>query len=357
MWAIVAKRIADEFVKKFTKSIKEADYSELRNIVAEGLQKVSDSLATDSSSKKREIVLYSKKKLAKLSSHARSNKRGWMFAFGFVFLVFLQSITSGPHIALDIILVMGLLLIFVFRIYPYKLTADSLNRFSIYYACFDGKEISSWDELTSAVNLPYDTVLKDFQFYIQEKVLLETHYDKKNVYLSNVAYQRRSTTDLPPKPKPQTKVPEQSEAVTKTQKFLDQIEAYNKEIDNPGVSAQLDYMRLIVVKIQEYIKKHPEAEAKTERMTQYYLPMTMKLWKNYQDLDDDMVSGNNRKHSKEEIENVLKKVNEGFNALYDELYQDTSMDIHADISVLETLLAQDGLTDQKMKGGQENGNE
>ena len=38
----------DEFVKKFTKSIKEADYSELRNIVAEGLQKVSDSLATDS---------------------------------------------------------------------------------------------------------------------------------------------------------------------------------------------------------------------------------------------------------------------------------------------------------------------
>lgn len=51
----------DEFVKKFTKSIKEADYSELRNIVAEGLQKVSDSLATDSSSKKREIVLYSKK--------------------------------------------------------------------------------------------------------------------------------------------------------------------------------------------------------------------------------------------------------------------------------------------------------
>ena len=116
-------------------------------------------------------------------------------------------------------------------------------------------------------------------------------------------------------------------------------------------------MRLIVVKIQEYIKKHSEAEAKTERMTQYYLPMTMKLLKNYQDLDDDMVSGNNRKHSKEEIENVLKKVNEGFNALYDELYQDTSMDIHADISVLETLLAQDGLTDQKMKGGQENGNE
>lgn len=47
------------------------------------------------------------------------------------------------------------------------------------------------------MNLPYDTVLKDFQFYIQEKVLLETHYDKKNVYLSNVAYQRRSTTDLP----------------------------------------------------------------------------------------------------------------------------------------------------------------
>lgn len=51
----------DEFVKKFTKSIKEADYSELRNIVAEGLQKVSDSLATDSSSKKRENCGFVKK--------------------------------------------------------------------------------------------------------------------------------------------------------------------------------------------------------------------------------------------------------------------------------------------------------
>lgn len=30
----------DEFVKKFTKSIKEADYSELRNIVAEGHKKL-----------------------------------------------------------------------------------------------------------------------------------------------------------------------------------------------------------------------------------------------------------------------------------------------------------------------------
>ena len=53
--------------------------------------------------------------------------------------------------------------------------------------------------------------------------------------------------------------------------------------------------------------------------------------------------------SRKEIEDTLDTLNMAFAKLFDNLYQDTSMDITADISVLHTLLAQEGLTGEEIK--------
>ena len=45
----------------------------------------------------------------------------------------------------------------------------------------------------------------------------------------------------------------------------------------------------------------------------------------------------------------MDTLNLAFAKLFDNLYQDTSMDITADISVLHTLLAQEGLTGEEIK--------
>ena len=48
--------------------------------------------------------------------------------------------------------------------------------------------------------------------------------------------------------------------------------------------------------------------------------------------------------TKKEIEGTLDTINEAYEKLYDSMYQEMVMDIASDISVLQTLLARDGLT-------------
>ena len=48
--------------------------------------------------------------------------------------------------------------------------------------------------------------------------------------------------------------------------------------------------------------------------------------------------------SKKEIEDTLDTINQAFEKLLDSFFKDTAWDISSDISVLQTMLAQEGLT-------------
>ena len=87
-------------------------------------------------------------------------------------------------------------------------------------------------------------------------------------------------------------------------------------------------------------------------MMDYYLPMTVKLLDAYEDMDRQPIQGETIRASKKEIEDTLDTLNEAFAKLLDSVFQDTAWDVSSDISVLHTLLAQEGLTDDdfaKMK--------
>ncbi len=78
---------------------------------------------------------------------------------------------------------------------------------------------------------------------------------------------------------------------------------------------------------------------------EYYLPMTIKLLKAYEELDGQPVQGENIVNSKKEIEDTLDTLNTAYEKILDNLFQDTAWDVSSDISVLQTLLAQEGLMD------------
>ena len=81
----------------------------------------------------------------------------------------------------------------------------------------------------------------------------------------------------------------------------------------------------------------------------YYLPTTIKLLQAYQDLDAQPVQGENIISSKKEIEKTLDTLNMAFEKLLDDLFQETAWDVSTDISVLHTMLAQEGLTEDGLK--------
>lgn len=82
---------------------------------------------------------------------------------------------------------------------------------------------------------------------------------------------------------------------------------------------------------------------------EYYLPTTIKLLQAYQDLDAQPVQGENIISSKKEIEKTLDTLNMAFEKLLDDLFQETAWDVSTDISVLHTMLAQEGLTEDGLK--------
>ena len=85
----------------------------------------------------------------------------------------------------------------------------------------------------------------------------------------------------------------------------------------------------------------------------YYLPTTMKLLNAYEELDKQELTGEHVQSAKTEIENTLDTINDAFENLLDSFYKETAWDVSSDISVLKTMLAQEGLTgkdDFKEKG-------
>lgn len=77
---------------------------------------------------------------------------------------------------------------------------------------------------------------------------------------------------------------------------------------------------------------------------EYYLPTTVKLLHAYEELDAQPIQGANILSSKKEIEDTLDTINQAFENLLDSFFQDAAWDISSDISVLQAMLAQEGLT-------------
>ena len=81
----------------------------------------------------------------------------------------------------------------------------------------------------------------------------------------------------------------------------------------------------------------------------YYLPTTLKLLQAYQEFDAQPIQGENIKSAKTEISDTLDTITVAFKNLLDSLFEHEAMDISTDISALETMLAQEGLTEDGMK--------
>ncbi len=307
------------------------------------------------SKKEKKIIkkkqIYLSKNLENLKERGKTkNIAGYMLIFlGLTSsLNFIFTFTFNASLVLSIVFV-------VVGFYLISMTQTDKKRyrkFPLYYQCFGVQGTASFDDLATSVNGEKEDVVDDFQNYISEHILIQTHIDQKNekIYITDQAFERSKLPDIPVKKEDKIETENQEELpieikefIQKVDDYLSRIEKDNVDIENEKVSAHLDYLVVILTKIKEHVKNHPSSLSDTDQMMNYYLPMTMNLLENYKELDDGNLLGENRLKSKSDIEKTLYNLNDALNTLYDEMYQSTTMDVHADISVLETLLEQDGL--------------
>ena len=209
-----------------------------------------------------------------------------------------------------------------------------LERFQKYIDTLGNHTYCNFEQLSAAVNKPVKFVKKDIKKMIDDRWFRQGHIDEQETCLitSNETYLQYT--------------------LDKGNEFLDKIHRSNDAIPGMEISAKISRMELIVEKIFERAQKHPEIIPDLKKLMNYYLPMTVKLLDAYEEMDQQPVQGENIQASKKEIEDTLDTLNQAFEKLLDSVFQDTAWDVSSDISVLHTLLAQEGLTDDdfaKMK--------
>ena len=132
---------------------------------------------------------------------------------------------------------------------------------------------------------------------------------------------------------------------------IEQIREANEAISGEVISQKLDRLEVILCKIFEYVENHTDELPETRKFMGYYLPTTLKLVNAYREMDAEPIQGENIRSAKHEIEETLDTINYAFENLLDSFYQDKAMDISTDITVLETMLAQEGLTEKDFNTG------
>lgn len=126
------------------------------------------------------------------------------------------------------------------------------------------------------------------------------------------------------------------------QNYVRMIRRCNDEIPGEEMSEKLDKLELLVTRIFDRVEKEPELAPDLHKMLNYYLPTTQKLLEAYRDLDKQNLELNNISKTKKEIEDTVDTINQAFEKFLDELFREKAWDIQTDISVLHTMLKQDG---------------
>ena len=136
-------------------------------------------------------------------------------------------------------------------------------------------------------------------------------------------------------------------------KAIAEMKRLDDNIADPAISAQIVRLQELSGKIFAQVEQNPEKLPQIRKFMNYYLPTTLKLLDSYALLEAQGIEGDNITASKKEIERTMDTLIAGFEKQLDRLFSSQAMDITADVEVLEGMMAQDGLGDNKytMKTG------
>ena len=240
---------------------------------------------------------------------------------------------------------------------------NMVKRFAAYRKALGDRTQCSLEKLAATVGRDVKFVRKEVTKMIERGWFTQGHLDKEKTLLitSHETYQNfeASRLEFEQRQREARKNPRNAqlqEVLDKGNAFVAQIRKCNDDIPGEEISAKMDRMEQTVRRIFRRAETNPEIVPDLKKLMDYYLPMTVKLLTAYADMDAQPVQGETIQTAKREIEDTLDTLNLAFEKLLDDLFRDTALDVSSDITVLQTLLAQEGLTDDfaTMKKQKEN---
>lgn len=247
-----------------------------------------------------------------------------------------------------------------------------INRFRAYVKAIGDKEYCDISKLTKKTAISEKKVIKDIRYMIKNGWFFEGHLDKQKSCLmvtdkmyeeycqleeekaleQQVAREQEAALKLFEKQQAASRKalsPEVRRVIEQGDEFVRKIRVCNDAIPGEEISEKIYRIELLVDKIFDRVEQESKCVSDIQKMMDYYLPTTVKLLEAYAQMDAQPIGGENIQNAKKEIEATLDTLNAAFEKLLDSLFMEKAWDISSDISVLNTMLAQEGLKEDGLK--------
>jgi len=271
------------------------------------------------------------------------------------------------HFPIGTLITLGILgvlfLIFVGLLHSGIKGDKLLTRYRNYNAVVGDKEYITIEQLAKASGYSTSKVLADIKRLHMKNYIPYACFDKDRttlmltdkVYKDYVKMESNRVAsakeaDLAAKEAGQSKLPaDVQQLLTDGNAYLRKVRDYNDQIpDDQEMSNKLYELESIMKRIFDKVKSEPKSAKELRRFMDYYLPTTEKLLGAYVDIQRQGGDGENVRTAKHEIEDAMDVINQAFASLLDQMFQRTAWDVSSDISVMKTMMAQDGLTEDAM---------
>ena len=130
---------------------------------------------------------------------------------------------------------------------------------------------------------------------------------------------------------------------------IEEMKRLDLAIEDAEISADIVRLEQVSAKIFEEVKADPKKLSQIRKFMDYYLPTTLKLLNAYDRASGAGISGENVDATIAKVEGMMKTIVTAFEKQLDSLYGSEALDISTDITVLETMMAREGLAGEQLK--------
>ena len=158
--------------------------------------------------------------------------------------------------------------------------------------------------------------------------------------------------EIPDPPKPEsasTGNPELDKIIRDGALAVEEMKRLDENIEDEKISQAIRELEQTSQAIFQQVREAPEKLPQIRRFMDYYLPTTLKLLNAYDRMSSVGVGGENIDGTKERVEAIMDTIVAAFDKQLDGLFGAEALDVSADITVLETMLAREGLAGDQMK--------
>jgi 5-bromo-4-chloroindolyl phosphate hydrolysis protein len=229
------------------------------------------------------------------------------------------------------------------------------RRFRSYVKVLNGRTYCMIEELAAACGREAKFIVKDLRRMIraelfeegyldEQETCLMTDYPTYNQYLDTMKSARLQQEEEERKWANRDGGDALRDTVAEGQNYIRAIKAANDALPEADISEKLDRLEQVTSKIFDYVEQHPAKLPEIRKFMSYYMPITLKLVNAYQRFGLHDFSTSEAEDAKLEIRGTLDTINRAYENLLKRLMQADILDVSSDISTLETILTQEGLT-------------